>query len=169
MLSKSPVSSTVAPDTNLRKSNNGDAGTLILRMLTDFALTIESTVTVRTVHEHACDLFKPENHLDASSENSLERLYDCACDVRIQAVFKRRADREHSMMVLTKMSSLKLKFPWLNDDLVTRRMVELGKEISEESLVFGVLQFEDLDGLMGHPFYQANVNRLMSAGFPSEH
>lgn len=123
------------------EDNNGDAISCIVLMLDSLAYENGSLVTIETLHEESCSIFKyMENEAltneglakhEPTSVEALEHLYACNCDTGIEAVFTKE-DGE-SLLVPFALSDVRLRHPWLDDEEDTKEMIDSARELGRGS------------------------------------
>jgi len=123
------------------ESNNGNAMSCIVLIVDSLARENESTVVIETLHEEGCHIFeyvgKDGQNKDMigdhepTSDEALAHLYFCNCDANVETVFT-KGDGE-SLLVSFLLSDMKDLHPWLNDEKITKEMLDKAKEVGDES------------------------------------
>ena len=123
------------------EDNNGDAISCIVLMVDSLAKENDSIVTIETLHEEDCHIFKymgqeKESNetigkYEPTSDEALAHLYACNCDANIETIFT-KGDGE-SLLVSFLLSDVKSNHPWLNDEGATKEMLDTAKELGDES------------------------------------
>ena len=123
------------------KESNGSAISCIVLIIDSLARENESAVVIETLHEEGCYIFgqveEEGQNKDMigdhkpTSDEALAHLYFCNCDVNIETVFT-KGDGE-SLLVSFTLSDMKDLHPWLNDEKITKEMLDKAKEVGDES------------------------------------
>ena len=130
------------------EGNNGDTISCIVLIIDSLARENESMVVIETLHQDNCHIFQrmegEERRKDMTggheptSDEALAHLYSCNCDANIETVFT-KGDGE-SLLVSFMLSDMKDVHPWLNDEKVTKEMLDKAKEIGDESPLMQTLK-----------------------------
>ena len=122
-------------------NNNGDVLSCIIILIDSIALENNAAVVVETHHNKDCTLVgrmeeegwskEVINGLDPTSGDALAHLYACNCDAGIEAVFS-RSDGE-TLLVPIALSQMVNDYPWLKDDKITRKMLNIAKKLEPRS------------------------------------
>tara|TARA_R110000824_G_scaffold229092_1_gene416757 strand:+ start:1740 stop:2219 length:480 start_codon:yes stop_codon:yes gene_type:complete len=151
------------------ENNNGDALVCLIILIDSIALENNSAVVVETHHQEDCTLvdYMKERELsneslgklDPTSREAMEHLYACDCDADIEATFC-RPDGE-MLFVPFLLSEIKREHPWLNDDVITKKMLITARELGPRSPLVKKMK----------PLFQKHLGRhymsgLSPHGFP---
>jgi len=130
------------------EDNNGDAISCIVFIVDSLARDNESMVVIETLHEEGCHIFQYVEKEGLSkdmigkhrptSDKALAHLYACNCDVNIEAIFT-KGDGE-SLLVRCLLSEMKDLHPWLNDEKITKEMLDSAKETGDDSSLVQTLK-----------------------------
>ena len=135
------------------EGNNGDTISCIVLIIDSLARENESMVTIETLHEEGCHIFetiKDSNRVVYKRDEELKRidrsvadealahLYFCNCDANIEAVFTKGDGA--SLLVSVTLSDMKDVHPWLNDEKITKDMLEQAKEAGDDSPLIRTLK-----------------------------
>jgi|TARA_R110000744_G_scaffold27830_1_gene67604 hypothetical protein len=150
--------------------NNGDALSCIVLIVDSLARENDSKVVIETIHKEDCQIFESAGISHGSEvtdlypyklgddwHERLAHLYSCNCDVGMEAVFTKE-DGE-SLLVSFPLSEMKHLHPWLNDDKLTKEMLDGAKEMGDESdLVRGL-----------KPIFKQRVGTNLGTSFGAAH
>ena len=130
------------------EDNNGDAMSCVVLIVDSLARENESMVAIETLHRDGCYIFQHVEkegqskdmigEHEPTSDEALAHLYACNCDVSIEAVFT-KGDGE-SLLVSFLLSDMKDLHPWLNDEKITKEMLDNAKETGDESPLMQTLK-----------------------------
>ena len=157
--------------------NNGDALSCIVLMLDSLAHSNNSVVEIETLHDSDCHIFnhlkekqltnKELGELTPTSDEAMSHLYSCNCNAGIEAVFS--SFKGETLLVPFKLSDVKRKHPWLDDEERTHGMIDIAREQGSDSPLMGddfstmKLEFRKRRGYPNMPVKDLS-NRIMDFG-----
>ena len=125
----------------LEDKGNGDVISCVVFILEDLVSENNAIVTIETLHEDHCNLFKymeekgfsneKLDNLHPTSEEALEHLYSCTCNMKVEALFA-KYDGE-TLLVPFSLNDVKAKHPFLQNKEATKEMLEGARELGSES------------------------------------